>query len=121
MRTPTFATAQAVGHSGNAGMAWQFQRRFAPPELLADPVGSGREAVGPRPTAAISIARQQSDRWLIRAIRGEKRPLLSQKPTHRPKPTEPDHRLQRPHVGIALTIVQDMTAVVLTRSTASLY
>jgi len=39
----------------------------------------------------------------------------------RPKPTEPDHRLQRPHVGTGRTIMQEMTALVLTRSTASLY
>jgi hypothetical protein len=38
-----------------------------------------------------------------------------------PKPTEPDHRLQRPNVSIGRTIMQEVTALVLTRSTASIY
>lgn len=36
-----------------------------------------------------------------------------------PKPTEPDHWRQRPHVGTGRTIMQEITALVLTRSTAS--
>jgi len=38
-----------------------------------------------------------------------------------PKPTEPDHRLPRPHVGLGRTIMQEVTAAKLIPETASLH
>jgi hypothetical protein len=38
-----------------------------------------------------------------------------------PKSTEPDHRLQRPNVGTERTIMQEMTALVLTLPAESIY